>query len=115
MPKAISKNRRASTSRKPASLIPHITDMRDGTFRPEVVIDDGKGGDIIFLEPMATVDAAWDRACDEIELTSGEWSDDGRRYVCAEPPNPRKDRLRRKMELAVTNAVKAARRYAAAA
>jgi hypothetical protein len=91
-------------------LIPHMSDMRDGTFRPEIVIDDGKGGDIRFFEPVPTKRAAWGRACDEIELTPGEWNDAGR-YECVEPANPRKDRLRRELDLTIAKVVKAAKRY----
>jgi hypothetical protein len=102
------------------ALIPHMSDMLDGTFRPEIVIDDGKGGDIIFFEPVADADAAWERACDEIEkLSPGEWSYDGRRYACVEPvvaeANPRKAALRRKVDLAIAKTLKAMERYHAEA
>jgi hypothetical protein len=63
-------------------LTPRITDMRNGTYRPEVVIADGKRGDIVFLDPMPDADAAWERACDAVELVPGDWTDSGRWYVC---------------------------------
>jgi hypothetical protein len=63
-------------------LIPRLTDMRNGTFRPEVVIDDGKMGDIVLLGPMVDADAAWEYACDVVELVPGDWTDNGRWYVC---------------------------------
>jgi hypothetical protein len=56
--------------------------MRNGKFRPEVVIDDGKMGDIVFLNPVASADEAWEKACDEVELVPGDWTDNGRQYVC---------------------------------
>ena len=62
-------------------LIPRVTDMHDGTFRPEIVIDDGSTGDIIFLEPMPSISAAWERACDAIEIVPGDWTDSGNHYV----------------------------------
>ena len=62
-------------------LIPRLTDMRDGSWRPEVAIwGDGKG-EVVFLPPMADKDAAWGRACDVIELVPGDWTDSGRWYV----------------------------------
>ena len=44
------------------TLIPRVTDMRNGTFRPEVVIEYPGGGDIVFLIPVASVAAARLRA-----------------------------------------------------
>jgi hypothetical protein len=37
---------------------PRVTDMRNGTFRPEVLIDDGEMGGIILGKPLRTVKAA---------------------------------------------------------
>jgi hypothetical protein len=45
-----------------ALLIPRVTDMRDGTHRPEVVIDDGAMGDIMLGMPVATLKTARLRA-----------------------------------------------------
>jgi hypothetical protein len=39
-------------------LIPRLTDMRNGTFRPECVISDEGLGDIVFGAPVATLDEA---------------------------------------------------------
>jgi hypothetical protein len=39
-------------------FIPRVTDMRNGTFRPEVVIDDGALGDIIIGAPVASYEEA---------------------------------------------------------
>jgi hypothetical protein len=55
--------------------------MHDGTFRPEVVIADVTNGDVTFLEPMPDIDAAWERACDVVEILPGDWTDTGRWYV----------------------------------
>jgi hypothetical protein len=33
------------------------------------------------LEPMADADAAWELACDAIEIVPGDWTDSGRWYV----------------------------------
>ena len=38
--------------------------------------------DIVFLEPVASADEAWERACDAVEVVPGGWTDSGRRYVC---------------------------------
>jgi hypothetical protein len=65
-----------------ALLIPRVTDMRNGFFRPEVVIGDGSMSDIAFLQPMASADEAWERACDAIELVPGDWADNGLWYAC---------------------------------
>jgi hypothetical protein len=62
-------------------LIPRVTDMCNGTFRPEVVIDGAESG-VAFLEPAADADAAWEAACDAIEIVPGDWTDSGRWYVC---------------------------------
>jgi hypothetical protein len=70
-------------------LISHMSDMRDGTFRPEIVIDDGKGGDIRFFEPVPTKRAAWGRACDEIELTRASGTKPGG-MSASSPPTPEK-------------------------
>jgi hypothetical protein len=44
-------------------LIPRVTDMRNGTFRPEIVIDTpGTGGDIVFMDPVDSVAEARLRA-----------------------------------------------------
>lgn len=62
--------------------MPNVVDMKDGRWRPEVAIWDGKGGgEVIFLDLMADRDAAWERACDVIELVPGDWTDNGRWYV----------------------------------
>ena len=55
--------------------------MCNGTFRPEVVIDGAESG-VAFLEPAADADAAWEAACDAIEIVPGDWTDSGRWYVC---------------------------------
>ena len=56
--------------------------MLDGSFRPEIVIDDrSPTGEIVLLEPMANADAAWGRACDAVEIVPGDWTDSGRWYV----------------------------------
>ena len=39
-------------------LLPHVTDMPDGTFRPEVVIGDDGLGDIHFGAPVDTLEMA---------------------------------------------------------
>jgi hypothetical protein len=44
------------------TLIPRVTDMRDGAFRPEVVIAAAGCGDIVFLAPVASVAEARLRA-----------------------------------------------------
>lgn len=62
-------------------LIPRVTDMHNGTFRPEIVIHDGAMGDIAFLKPTTSADAAWEFVCDTIELVAGDWTDNGRWYV----------------------------------
>lgn len=58
-------------------LTPRVTDMKDGTHRPEIIMPH----DVIFLPPMADADAAWERACDVIELVPGDWTDSGLWYV----------------------------------
>ena len=40
------------------TLIPRVSDMRDGTFRPEVVIGDDGLGDIHFGTPVASIEEA---------------------------------------------------------
>jgi hypothetical protein len=45
------------------TLIPRVTDMHDGFFRPEIVIGiPGTGGDIVFMSPVATIAEARLRA-----------------------------------------------------
>ena len=44
-------------------LTPRVTNMRNGTFRPEIVVDGAESG-----EPTASTDAAWEAACDTVEL-----------------------------------------------
>ncbi|MFZ0036226.1 MAG: hypothetical protein WAK91_02310 [Candidatus Acidiferrales bacterium] len=61
-------------------LIPRITDMHNGTFRPEILID-GRDTGLVFLAPVATVDLAWERACDTCEIEFGDWTDNGLWYV----------------------------------
>jgi hypothetical protein len=46
------------------TLIPRVSDMRDGTFRPEVVIGDDGLGDIHFGTPVASIEEARRRAVD---------------------------------------------------
>jgi hypothetical protein len=65
-----------------ALLIPRLTDMRDGRWRPELSLPTTGEADIVLLEPMADADAAWERARDVIELVPGDWTDNGRWYVC---------------------------------
>lgn len=59
-------------------FIPRVTALLDGSFRPEIILPDGS----IFLAPMASADAAWEVACDTIELVDGDWTDSGLWYVC---------------------------------
>jgi hypothetical protein len=40
------------------ALIPRVSDMRDGTFRPEVVVGDDGLGDIHFGTPVASIEEA---------------------------------------------------------
>jgi hypothetical protein len=63
-------------------LRPRVTDMLNDTFRPEVVICGVAESAIAFLEPMVDADAAWERACDAVEIVPGDWTDSGRWYVC---------------------------------
>ena len=62
---------------------PRVSDVRDGTFRPEAVIRNTGGGDIEFGESMPTVEAAEKSAralCEQIG-GDGEWNGDW--YVVA--------------------------------
>jgi hypothetical protein len=65
-------------------LILRPTDMCNGTFRPEVLVDAGSMSDIVFLEPVASADEAWERACDKVEDAPGDWTDNGRYYACCQ-------------------------------
>ena len=40
------------------AVFPHVTNMQDGTFRPEVAYSKGPGSDIIFGVPLAAKAAA---------------------------------------------------------
>jgi hypothetical protein len=62
-------------------LIPRVSDMHDGTFRPEVVYDDADAGGIHMFAPLPDANAAWEYACDVCELVPGDWTDSGRWYV----------------------------------
>jgi hypothetical protein len=59
---------------------PRVTDMRNGRWRPEIIISGAKD-EVVFLELAPDIDAAWERACDVIELVPGDWTDSGRWYV----------------------------------
>jgi hypothetical protein len=66
----------------PASILrlrPRVQDMRNGTFQPIVVYDDGGQGGAIFGDPVPTLKAAGDAACDACEraLPAGDWQADG--------------------------------------
>jgi hypothetical protein len=39
-------------------LVPHVTDMRNGTFRPEVAVGDNDLGGIHFGRPVASIEQA---------------------------------------------------------
>jgi hypothetical protein len=47
-------------------LIPCASPTHDGTFIPNIRIDDGRGGGTIFFEHTPDADSAWERACYEI-------------------------------------------------
>jgi hypothetical protein len=60
-------------------LRPRIQDMRNGTFQPIVTVASGPQSSAVFGTPLATVQEAWDAACDACEaaLPAGGWSADG--------------------------------------
>ena len=55
-------------------LRPRVTDMMNGTFRPEVVIDDGARGDIKLGAPVATIEEANRLAAAACEGSPGAWA-----------------------------------------
>lgn len=64
-------------------LRPHISDMMNGTFRPEAVIRDAGRGDIKLGEPVATIKEASRRARKMCEQIGGDGVWDGDWYVVA--------------------------------